>query len=45
MEEAGFPAGALDGFVPVSYERYYAAAPGIVLIKTPAMHRGSRSST
>jgi glyoxylase-like metal-dependent hydrolase (beta-lactamase superfamily II) len=35
MEEAGFPAGALEGYTPVSYDRYYAAAPGIVLIKAP----------
>ncbi len=42
MEEAGFPAGALDGFTPVSYERYYAAAPGIVLIKTPGHAPGQQ---
>jgi glyoxylase-like metal-dependent hydrolase (beta-lactamase superfamily II) len=42
MEEAGFPAGALEGFVPISYDRYYVAAPGIVLIKTPGHSPGGQ---
>ncbi len=33
MKSAGFPAGSLDGYKPLSYDRYHAVAPGIVLIK------------
>jgi glyoxylase-like metal-dependent hydrolase (beta-lactamase superfamily II) len=42
LEDAGFPAGALDGYTPVSYDRYYAAAPGIVLIKAPGHAPGQQ---
>jgi glyoxylase-like metal-dependent hydrolase (beta-lactamase superfamily II) len=42
MKEAGFPAGALAGYAPVSYDRYYAAAPGIVLIKAPGHTPGQQ---
>jgi glyoxylase-like metal-dependent hydrolase (beta-lactamase superfamily II) len=42
IEDAGFPAGALDGYTPVSYDRYYAAAPGIVLIKAPGHTPGQQ---
>jgi len=42
IKDAGFPAGALDGYQPVSYDRYYAAAPGIVLIKAPGHAPGQQ---
>jgi glyoxylase-like metal-dependent hydrolase (beta-lactamase superfamily II) len=42
MEEAGFPAGSLDGYTPVSYDRYYSPARGIVLIKAPGHAPGQQ---
>jgi glyoxylase-like metal-dependent hydrolase (beta-lactamase superfamily II) len=42
MGEAGFSEGALNGYTPVSYDRYYAAAPGIVLIKAPGHATGQQ---
>lgn len=37
-----FPAGALDGYAPLNYERYHALAPGVVLIKAPGHTPGSQ---
>ena len=42
MEEAGFPEGALAGYTPISYDRYYRAAPGVVLIKAPGHAPGQQ---
>lgn len=42
IQDNGFPAGALDGYTPVSYDRYHAAAPGIVLIKAPGHTPGQQ---
>jgi glyoxylase-like metal-dependent hydrolase (beta-lactamase superfamily II) len=42
MKEAGFPAGSLDSYAPLSYDRYYRAAPGIVLIKAPGHTPGQQ---
>jgi glyoxylase-like metal-dependent hydrolase (beta-lactamase superfamily II) len=39
---AKFPDRALDGYVPLSYEKYLAVAPGIVLIKAPGHSPGSQ---
>lgn len=37
-----FPDGALAGYRPISYDRYHALAPGIVLIKSPGHTPGSQ---
>jgi glyoxylase-like metal-dependent hydrolase (beta-lactamase superfamily II) len=37
-----FPEGVLDGYQPLSYERYHAIAPGMVLIKAPGHTPGSQ---
>jgi glyoxylase-like metal-dependent hydrolase (beta-lactamase superfamily II) len=42
IKDAGFPPAALDGFVAVTYDRYYRAAPGIVLIKAPGHTPGQQ---
>jgi glyoxylase-like metal-dependent hydrolase (beta-lactamase superfamily II) len=42
MKDAGFPAGSLDSYTPLSYDRYYRAAPGIVLIKAPGHAPGQQ---
>lgn len=42
IERAGFPAGSLDGYTPLSYDRYHAVAPGIVLIKAPGHAPGQQ---
>ncbi len=42
MKDAGFPTGALDGYTPLSYDRYYSPAPGIVLIKAPGHAPGQQ---
>ncbi len=36
------PEGVLDGYQPLQYERYHAAAPGMVLIKSPGHTPGSQ---
>lgn len=42
MLPARFPENALTGYQPLVYDRYYAAAPGIVLIKAPGHALGSQ---
>jgi glyoxylase-like metal-dependent hydrolase (beta-lactamase superfamily II) len=42
MLPAKFPDHALDGYVPISYQKYLAVAPGIVLIKAPGHTPGSQ---
>jgi glyoxylase-like metal-dependent hydrolase (beta-lactamase superfamily II) len=42
MLPAKFPDHALDGYVPISYEKYLAVAPGVVLIKAPGHTPGSQ---
>ncbi len=42
MKDVGFPAGALNGFKALTYDRYYRAAPGIVLIKAPGHTPGQQ---
>jgi glyoxylase-like metal-dependent hydrolase (beta-lactamase superfamily II) len=37
-----FPAGSLDGYQALSYERYQPIAPGVVLIKAPGHTPGSQ---
>lgn len=37
-----FPDGALASYQPLNYERYYAVAPGVVLIKAPGHTPGSQ---
>jgi glyoxylase-like metal-dependent hydrolase (beta-lactamase superfamily II) len=37
-----FPDGVLDGYKPLSYDRYHAIAPGIVLIRAPGHTPGSQ---
>ena len=37
-----FPPGALTGYAPLTYERYYPLAPGVVLIKAPGHTPGSQ---
>jgi glyoxylase-like metal-dependent hydrolase (beta-lactamase superfamily II) len=39
---AEFPAHALDGYLPLVYDRYLAIAPGVVLIKAPGHTPGSQ---
>ena len=39
---AKFPDHALDGYDALDYEKYYAAAPGVVLIKAPGHTPGSQ---
>jgi len=39
---ARFPAGALDHYEPLAYERLHALAPGVVLIKSPGHSPGSQ---
>jgi glyoxylase-like metal-dependent hydrolase (beta-lactamase superfamily II) len=39
---ARFPTGSLDGYTLLSYDRYHAAAPGIVLIKAPGHAPGQQ---
>ena len=38
-----FPAGALDGYTPVTYAPYHAVAPGVVLIRSPGHTPGSQT--
>ena len=40
--QVGFPPGALGRFKPLGYDRYYLAAPGVVLIKAPGHTPGSQ---
>lgn len=42
LEPLVFPAGLLEGYSPISYERYLAIAPGVVLIKSPGHTPGSQ---
>jgi glyoxylase-like metal-dependent hydrolase (beta-lactamase superfamily II) len=42
MLPAKFPDHALDGYAPISYQKYLAVAPGIVLIKAPGHTPGSQ---
>ncbi|HWX80213.1 MAG TPA: MBL fold metallo-hydrolase [Steroidobacteraceae bacterium] len=42
MLPAKFPDHALDGYVPISYEKYLAVAPGVVLIKAAGHTPGSQ---
>jgi glyoxylase-like metal-dependent hydrolase (beta-lactamase superfamily II) len=42
MLPAKFPEHALDGYAPISYQKYLAVAPGIVLIKAPGHTPGSQ---
>ncbi len=42
IKEVGFPMGALDGYTPLAYDRYYSPAPGIVLIKAPGHAPGQQ---
>jgi glyoxylase-like metal-dependent hydrolase (beta-lactamase superfamily II) len=42
MLPARFPDNALAGYQPLSYEHYFAAAPGVVLIKSPGHALGSQ---
>lgn len=42
MAPVKFPPRALDGYVPLSYDRYEAVAPGVVLIKAPGHTPGSQ---
>ncbi|MBN2224570.1 MAG: MBL fold metallo-hydrolase [Deltaproteobacteria bacterium] len=42
MKEAGFPAGSLDDYAPLSYDGYYSPAPGVVLIKAPGHAPGQQ---
>src|SRR5271165_4104318 len=39
---AKFPDRALDGYVPLSYQKYLSVAPGVVLIKAPGHTPGSQ---
>ena len=39
---AGFPDGALDGYEPLTYEKYVVVAPGVVLVKAPGHSPGSQ---
>jgi glyoxylase-like metal-dependent hydrolase (beta-lactamase superfamily II) len=39
---ARFERGAFDGYEPLRYERYYALAPGVVLIEAPGHTPGSQ---
>jgi glyoxylase-like metal-dependent hydrolase (beta-lactamase superfamily II) len=42
MLPAKFPDHALDGYVPLGYQKYLAVAPGMVLIKAPGHTPGSQ---
>jgi glyoxylase-like metal-dependent hydrolase (beta-lactamase superfamily II)/Tfp pilus assembly protein PilF len=42
MLPAAWPAGALEGYQPLQYDRYMAIAPGVVLIKSPGHSPGSQ---
>lgn len=42
MLPAKFPDHALDGYVPLEYQKYLAVAPGMVLIKSPGHSPGSQ---
>jgi glyoxylase-like metal-dependent hydrolase (beta-lactamase superfamily II) len=42
MLPAKFPDHVLDGYVPLEYRQYDAAAPGMVLIKSPGHTPGSQ---
>jgi glyoxylase-like metal-dependent hydrolase (beta-lactamase superfamily II) len=42
MAPAKFPDRALDGYVPLAYQKYLDVAPGIVLIKAPGHTPGSQ---
>ena len=42
MGDAHFPSGALTGYQPLNYDRLYALAPGVVLIKSPGHTTGSQ---
>jgi glyoxylase-like metal-dependent hydrolase (beta-lactamase superfamily II) len=42
MLPAKFPDHALDGYAPISYQKYLAVAPGIVLVKAPGHTPGSQ---
>lgn len=39
---AAFATGALDGYKPLAYDKYFAVAPGVVLIKSPGHSPGSQ---
>jgi glyoxylase-like metal-dependent hydrolase (beta-lactamase superfamily II) len=42
MDPVKWPEGALNGYKPLEYERYFALAPGVVLIKAPGHTPGSQ---
>jgi glyoxylase-like metal-dependent hydrolase (beta-lactamase superfamily II) len=42
MLPARFPDHALDGYVPLAYQKYDSVAPGMVLIKSPGHTPGSQ---
>ena len=42
MAPAKFPDRALDGYVPLAYQKYLSVAPGLVLIKAPGHTPGSQ---
>jgi glyoxylase-like metal-dependent hydrolase (beta-lactamase superfamily II) len=42
MKPTRFPDHALDGYAPLEYQKYYAVAPGMVLIKSPGHTPGSQ---
>lgn len=42
LDPAKFPAGALDGYQPLTYERAVAVAPGVVLVRAPGHTPGSQ---
>jgi glyoxylase-like metal-dependent hydrolase (beta-lactamase superfamily II) len=42
MAPAKFPDRALDGYVPLAYQKYLSVAPGMVLIKAPGHTPGSQ---
>jgi glyoxylase-like metal-dependent hydrolase (beta-lactamase superfamily II) len=42
MLPARFPDNSLSGYKPLVYDRYFAAAPGVVLIKSPGHSLGSQ---
>jgi glyoxylase-like metal-dependent hydrolase (beta-lactamase superfamily II) len=42
MADAHFPSGVMAGYQPLNYDRFYALAPGVVLIKSPGHTPGSQ---
>lgn len=42
LKPVELPSGALEGYAPLEYERAYALAPGVVLIKAPGHTPGSQ---